>query len=344
MIAAGSPTAPRNFRIALLAKICADTSRCADRPWVTAGERARGRSRQCQHGYAAGSQLSAQFPRQRCAPFPDAGIGEKIGAGFRDGGADEKPQVHRLASRVQCEGRGREHAFGEPRVRAERVRQPAPRGDLGQARDVDGCGGNRRIGERDRPVAADGAEFGQDPGEPRGIREHAGKGTGALRALDSGDDDERQCEHRDRESRAFGRHGFTPCCVERTPHVAGGRDGWRDGDRRRERFTIAIDGKRRTQRGDQRPVDGLRAVTAFRSEALLRQGVERTRRCGRRGGVRERAGVWDRGSGVGHRERRRRKAARTPRNGRSRRRGIVACGAAHTAARAVGRRHPGAAA
>ena len=101
------------------------------------------------------------------------------------------------------------------------------------------------LGRRDRPVAADGAEFGQDRGKPRWFREHAGKDAGTMRTLDSGDDDERQRKYRDRESRAFGRHGLAPRGVERTPQMAGGRDGWRSGDRRGERFTIRIDGKRR---------------------------------------------------------------------------------------------------
>ena len=142
MTAVGSPTAPRNLRMALLAKICAAISRCAARPPRTAGKR------RCAARGSASTETSATSAARRARarkgrPTPYPGIGHEVGPGASRarppaGSAGTRPRVRRGMPSARGEGhvaatarrpranRAGGTSRGSPAAARRRWRRPPP--------------------------------------------------------------------------------------------------------------------------------------------------------------------------------------------------------------------------
>ena len=163
--------------MALLAKICAATSRCAARP--SRPPRARDAAPPAASASTEARpdrQLRDELARERDAPRADARIGGEVGARRSPsrrpaGSAGARPR----ARRGTPSARGEAQCGGSERAGRERIGQPATGEDLRQPRDVDGFGRDQRVRQRERGVAGHRAVLAQDRGELRRVCEGARK-------------------------------------------------------------------------------------------------------------------------------------------------------------------------
>ena len=171
MTAVGSPTVPRNLRMALLAKICAATSRCAARPAATAGSRrcaARG-SASTDAPPAASWTMSSRV--NGTPHLPTAVLAVRSAPGFAIATPGRKRRCTASLPGMKRQRRGRERGRRQARAGRKRIGQTASGEDCRQPRDVDRFGRDERVRQRERVVPGQRAVLAQDCCEARRVRE-----------------------------------------------------------------------------------------------------------------------------------------------------------------------------
>ena len=140
--------------MALLAKICAATSRCAARPSATAGSSRRG-ARGSASTDVPSVESCAMSSRVNGTPhFPTPASAVRSAPGLRDRDTGHEAQMHRLAPGVKFHRRRRQGARRQQRARSASASGSRHQvEDFRQPGDVDRLGGNQRIRQRERGVA-----------------------------------------------------------------------------------------------------------------------------------------------------------------------------------------------
>ena len=220
MTALGSPTVPRNLRMALLAKICAAMLALRSAAFGDGRQRPTRRPWQREHGRCPRRKLRGELARERHAPLSRPGVRRRGPLRVARSRHRNEPQVHRFDAGAKFHRRRRQRARRKQCARRECLGQPAPGEDCRQPGDVDRLGGHQRIRQRERRIARQRAVIAQNGSEPVGILDDAGETSAFARALAPDDDREREreCRHLERGRLRLASHRAT----RRRAHAKGG--------------------------------------------------------------------------------------------------------------------------